>query len=85
MSVCPSGSISHLLKISSGNPYLKICDLIQYSFADAPMKNKNIALGINIFLVAYLLMLYQMLLKTVTACGQIFEHKKIVSNQEATP
>ena len=39
--VCPSVSFSffcHLLKKSSGNPYLKICDLKQYFFADAPMK-----------------------------------------------
>ena len=28
------------------------------------------------FFIAYLLMLYRMLLKTVTACGYIFEHKK---------
>ena len=27
----------HLLKKSSGNLYLKICDLIQYFFADTPM------------------------------------------------
>ena len=26
---------------SSGNPYLKICDLMQYFFADAPMKKKK--------------------------------------------
>ena len=29
-----------LLKKSSGNPYLKICDITQYFFADAPMKKK---------------------------------------------
>ena len=44
MSVCMSVSISffcHLLKKSSSNPYLKICDHMQYFFADAPMKKKN--------------------------------------------
>ena len=43
-SVCPSVRLfylfCHLLKNSSGNPYLKICDLMQYFFADAPMKKK---------------------------------------------
>ena len=29
-----------MLKKSSGNPYLKICDLTQYFFADTPMKKK---------------------------------------------
>ena len=31
----------HLLKKSSGNPYLKLCDLTRYFFADAPVKKKN--------------------------------------------
>ena len=31
----------HLLTKSSGNPYLKKCDLAQYSFADAHMKKKQ--------------------------------------------
>ena len=32
----PSLLARDLLKKSSGNPYLKICDLMQYFFADAP-------------------------------------------------
>ena len=31
----------HLLKKSAGNPYLKICDLMQYFFVDAPMKKNR--------------------------------------------
>ena len=38
LSVCLHLLFCHLLKKSPGNPYLKICDLTQYFFADAPMK-----------------------------------------------
>ena len=31
-----------LLKKSSGNTYLKICDLLHYFFADAPMRKRNL-------------------------------------------
>ena len=31
----------HLIKKSLGNPYLKMCDLTQYFFADNPMKKKE--------------------------------------------
>ena len=40
MFVCVHKLFCHLLKKSSGNPYLKICDLMQYFFADTPMKKK---------------------------------------------
>ena len=42
MSVCLGPlAFCHLLKKSSGNPYLKMRDLAQYFSADAPMKKKN--------------------------------------------
>ena len=32
--------VSFFAIYSSGNPYLKICDLMQFLFSDAPMKKK---------------------------------------------
>ena len=39
-SVCLFQLICHLLKKSSGNPYLKICDLRQHFLTNAPLKKK---------------------------------------------
>ena len=38
----PLAFFCHLLKKSSGNPYLKKCDLTQYFFVDEKLKKKNL-------------------------------------------